>query len=131
MHVKTHSTGTSRFPAAELVFGGMQVEPGVHDAIVTVIVNGVSSKFNIFCKASPELDLNETIATMSPNKTWRGDILVMKMGKRAPGVVNWRGADNYLANLVVKERVTSSRCIFCSCTNFNLFTVGSSKGLNR
>lgn len=103
VHVKTHSTSTSRFPAAELVFGGMHVEPGVHDAIVTVIVNGASFKFNVLCKANPELDPNETIATMFPNENWRGDILVMKMGKRAPGVVNWRGADNYLANLVVKE----------------------------
>jgi len=102
VEVKTHSTSTSRFPAAELVFSSMDIEPGVHDAIITVVVNGKPSKFNLLCKANPRLVANQTVAAMCVDG-WRGDILLMKMGKRAPGVVNWRGADNYLANLIVKE----------------------------
>ena len=103
VQVKTHSTSANRFPAAELVFSGMDLDPGVHDTIVTVVVKGRPSKFNVLCKANPQLDVNQTILTMFPNETWSGDILVMKMGKRTPGVVNWRGAENYLANHIVKE----------------------------
>ena len=103
VHIKTHSTSTSRFPAAELIFSSMAQEPRVHDTIVTVIVKGKVSKFNIMCKANPQLNANQTILAMFPNETWLEDILVMKMGKRAPGVVNWQGAENYLANLIIKE----------------------------
>lgn len=101
--IKTHCASGSRFPSAELVFSGIDIEPGVHDTIVTVKSNSQEIKFLVLCKSSTNLPVNQTIANSEPASRWHGDLLIMRIGSRAKGVVNWRGCENYIATHIVNE----------------------------
>jgi hypothetical protein len=101
--IKTHCASGSRFPSTEMVFTGINVEPGVHDTIVTVMVQGQDLKFLVLCKSSTHLPVNQMITTSDPDANWHGDLLIMRIGSRAGGVVNWRGCENYIATRIVSE----------------------------
>ncbi|KIM35123.1 hypothetical protein M413DRAFT_14724 [Hebeloma cylindrosporum] len=101
--IKTHCTSGSRFPSAELVFSDINIEPGVHDTIVTVAAQGQDLKYLVLCKSSTNLPVNQTIANSNPDVNWHGDLLIMRIGSRAQGVVNWRGCENYIATRIVSD----------------------------
>lgn len=87
----------------EEVMGGIRTQPYVHDVIVTVIRGQHSYRFNIFMKNHRLLPINSTISALVPGSQWNGDVLVMKMGRTVPGVINMSGADGQLADFAVRR----------------------------
>lgn len=87
----------------EDVISGMRIQPHIHDVIVGVRRGQHVHYFNIFLKNHRFLPVNHTILTLFPGRSWNGDILVMKMGKAVPGVVNMRHDDAWLADFAVRR----------------------------
>ena len=104
--IKKHCASRSRFPSTELMFSGIDIEPGVHDTIITVQLNSQEIKFLVLCKSSTNLPVNQTIANSEPESHWHGDLLIMRIGSRAQGVVNWRGCKNYVHHHPHHQRVS-------------------------
>ncbi|PPQ86669.1 hypothetical protein CVT24_009524 [Panaeolus cyanescens] len=108
--VKTHiqeSTGT-RFPAPELVFRGMDVDPGIHDVVLTMRRGKKVVRYNIYFKKNMNLPVNHCVGALTAGSisAWYGDVLFMKLGSKIDGVVNWRREDDHLANLALKRFVS-------------------------
>ena len=78
------------------------MQPYIHDAIVTIKYRRVTSIFHIFMKNHKFLRVNGIIARWANAITWRGDILVMRVGNREP-FVSMRGADASLADFAVRR----------------------------
>lgn len=97
-----------RFPMVEEAMSGIQIQPYVHDVIVTVRHGRHICCFNIFVKNHRLLPFNQTILALIPGRQWNGDILALKVGKSVPGVVNMSQYDALLADFAVKEWVTSN-----------------------
>lgn len=91
-----------RFPMLESYFIGLQIQPFIHDCLLVVHDRRYSHRFRIFCKNHRSLPINPVVEQLG-NKLWRGDIIVMRVGKNG-SVVNMRGhADAKLSDFLVKK----------------------------
>jgi hypothetical protein len=100
--IPTQETQTTRFPLLENHLTGLKIQPFIHDCEVVVHDGRKSHKFQLFCKNHSFLPINTPVRKLG-NRLWRGDILVMRVGKKGL-VVNMRGrSDARLADFLTKE----------------------------
>jgi hypothetical protein len=78
-------------------------QPFIHDCNVVVYDGRVTHTFRLFCKNHCKLQRNKSTVVDGQIATWRGDIIVMRVGKRQPDVVNMRGKDARLSDFVVAK----------------------------
>jgi hypothetical protein len=77
------------------------LQPRIHDGVVTVEVGGIENRFHIFVKNHRRLIINEVIEGMGVPQ-WKGDIVVMRKGDRPEDeVVGLRPGDAQLIDLAV------------------------------
>jgi hypothetical protein len=78
------------------------MQPFIHDCSITVQEVNQAHTFRVFCKNHQRLPTNKAIKAIAPISQWKGDIVVMRSGKRGH-VVNMRNRDAALADFVVKR----------------------------
>ena len=77
------------------------LQPRIHDGVVTVEVGGIKNRFHIFVKNHRRLITNEVIEGMGIPQ-WKGDIVVMRKGDRPEDeVVGLRPGDAQLIDVAV------------------------------
>jgi len=77
------------------------LQPRIHDGVVTVEVGKIKHRFHIFVKNHCRLVTNEVIDGMGIPQ-WKGDIVVMRKGDRPEDeVVGLRPGDAQLTDLAV------------------------------
>ena len=93
--------GGPRFPFAESVLSGSEIQSYVHDCIVTVYERQQTHRFCVFFKHHQKLPANQSL----PNGTsFRGDIVIMRVGAlNQLSVVNMRGRDTVISDYMVKR----------------------------
>ena len=101
--VMTRCAGQLRFPFVESVVGNTPVQPYVHDCVVTVIDGRRTHCYVVFFKRHRALPSNALISRLCYPFTFRGDIVVMRIGSRHGHVVNMRPGDAVMTNLVIAE----------------------------
>ena len=101
--VTTRCAGQLRFPFVESVVGNTPLQSYVHDCVVTVIDGRQSHRYVVFFKRHCALPSNGLISRLCCPFTFRGDIVVMRIGSRHGHVVNMRPGDAVVANLVIAE----------------------------
>lgn len=100
--VPTLGTQAARFPLLENHIAGLRIQPFIHDCLVVVRQGRRSHRFRVFCKNHSSLPINRTIRNLG-NTQWRGDIMIMRVGKKH-SVVNMRGCtDAKLSDFLVQE----------------------------
>lgn len=101
--IHTLCNAGGRTPRLDILLSQHQLQPHIHDKVVTVVRRGVRSRFHIFFKNHRHLLFNETLRRkIHPEIRWRGDIVVMRKGMREE-VVNFRSGDIPLADFAVKK----------------------------
>jgi hypothetical protein len=113
-NIQTHESGANRFPLLEGVLSGLHTQPFIHDCAVTVYELSQAHTFRVFCKNHQFLPTNKPIKIMEPSSCWRGDLVVMRSGKKGQ-VVNMRGRDAALADFLVR------RCVWLNRDNMHAF----------
>lgn len=100
--VHTLSNTSSHSPQLEHLMGRRLMQPHIHDGIISIKHRRMNkiSKFQIFVKNHKHLPANMSLRRWR-NVQWRGDIVVIKMGK-SHGLVNISPADSKLADFAVK-----------------------------
>ncbi|KDR77445.1 hypothetical protein GALMADRAFT_209805 [Galerina marginata CBS 339.88] len=101
--IRTRTTKELRDPIVEEVFGSDNVRVQVHDAEVTLRRGRQLHRFCIFVTNRQALPLNAAVASLSPGRIWRGNILVMRLGSKVNGVVNLRTGDQRLIRRVLRH----------------------------
>jgi hypothetical protein len=93
--------GGPRFPFAESVLSGSEIQSYVHDCIVTVYERQQTHRFRVFFKRHQKLPANQSL----PNgMSFRGDIVIMRVGAlNQLSVVNMRGRDTVISDYMVKR----------------------------
>jgi hypothetical protein len=81
---------------------GLRMQPFIHDCPVTVYEKNAIHTFHVFCKNHRLLPDNQVIEGVAPGLSWRGDVVILRMGKKQ-AVVNMRSRDAGLADFVVKR----------------------------
>ncbi|KAF9007630.1 hypothetical protein BDQ17DRAFT_1422982 [Cyathus striatus] len=93
----------TRFPVVERLMGGRSVQRHIHDCAATVLVGRREHCFLIFCKNHKYLLIND-IVTGRHTILWKGDIAVMRLGKKNPlAVVNMQSNNANLADFLVRK----------------------------
>ena len=103
VEVTTRCVGQLRFPFVESVVGNTPLQPYVHDCVVTVIDGRRTHLYVVFFKRHCALPPNALISRLCYPSTFRGDIVVMRIGSRHGHVVNMRPGDAVVMNLVITE----------------------------
>ena len=101
--VTTRCAGQLRFPFVESVVGNTPLQPYVHDCVVTVIDGPRTQRYAVFFKRHRALPPNELVSRLCYPLTFRGDIVVMRIGSRHGHVVNMCPGDAVVANLIISE----------------------------
>ncbi|KDR82471.1 hypothetical protein GALMADRAFT_206340 [Galerina marginata CBS 339.88] len=104
--IRTRTTNELRNPIVEEAFGGHDVRIQIHDTQVTVHRGRQIHQFCIFVTNRQDLPLNAAIAALTPGESWRGNILVMRLGKKINGVVNLRADDGRLIRFVLRRFIS-------------------------
>jgi len=79
------------------------LQPRIHDAVVTVEVNGIKNLFRIFVKNHRHLITNKVVEGMG-RPQWKGDIVVMRKGERPEDeVVGLHTGDAQLIDIAVQQ----------------------------
>ena len=107
--VETRESGTNRFPLLEGILADLHTQPFIHDYPITVYESNCAHTFRVFCKNHCHLPVNKAIREMGPDLCWKGDIMVLRSGKKH-GVVNMRSRDAALADFVVKRWASPDCC---------------------
>jgi len=90
-----------RSPRTDIVMGGTRIQPFIHDITITVLHKKKIHEFTVFFQNHIRLQQNRAVgAVVRKGKIWRGSILVMRKGQKAP-FVNLRTSDTKLTNFVV------------------------------
>lgn len=100
--VETQESGSERFPLLEGTIAGLRTQPFIHDCPVTVFEKGATHTFRVFCKNHCLLPANKVVEVVAPGLGWKGDVVVLRVGKKHT-VVNMRGRDAGLADFVVQR----------------------------
>jgi hypothetical protein len=61
------------------------------------------NNFYIFFSPTKSMRVNQAVRSLTKVTYWTGDILIMRAGVRAKGVVNMRGHDAKLADFALKR----------------------------
>jgi hypothetical protein len=99
--IETQVVNSRRFPLIEGAFTDFDIQHHIHDTAVIVRDGRHTYKFHLFVKNHCRMTFNAAVAALGGN--WRGDIIVMRAGLAGNFVVNMRGGDSRLADLVVKK----------------------------
>jgi hypothetical protein len=80
------------------------IQSYIHDAVITIEYHGRSHKFVVFTKNHKWLPLNAAVERLlgDDDVYWKGDIAVMKLGRRDQ-FVNITSKDKPLSNYAVKR----------------------------
>jgi hypothetical protein len=79
------------------------LQPRIHDAVVTVEVNRIKNRFHIFVKNHRRLITNEVVERMG-GPQWKGDIVVMRKGERPEyEVVGLHPGDAQLIDIAIQQ----------------------------
>ena len=81
VHVPFHIARGSRFVVVEGHMCGYGAVP-IKRTAIQLVVQGVVSRFLVFTRRGPSMPENEALATLSGGIRWRGDILVVRRGRR-------------------------------------------------
>ena len=100
--IQTQESGTNRFPQLKGVLAGLCTQPFIHDCPIIIYEANHIHTFRLFCKNHCLLPANGVIRQIAADSQWKGDILIMRSGKKR-AVVNMRGRDAGLADFAVKR----------------------------
>lgn len=101
--IYTQSNSTGRAPRLDLILQGKNIQPYIHDAIVTIVHRRTLTRFHIFVKNHRLLPCNNTIKRWNQARVWHGDIVIMRKGN-IQEFVSLRGKkDAPLADFAVKK----------------------------
>jgi hypothetical protein len=100
--IQTQESGTNRFPQLEGVLADLRTQPFIHDCPITIYEANHIYTFRLFCKNHRLLPVNGAIRQIAAHSQWKGDILIMRSGKKR-AVVNMRSRDAALADFAVKR----------------------------
>jgi hypothetical protein len=90
----------SQYPLAEGFLDQANIQPYIHDCLVTVSTPSRTIKFRIFFKNHCRLTAN---ACWPPRaQTLRGDVLIMRVGVRAM-LVNFRPGDASISDRIIER----------------------------
>jgi hypothetical protein len=101
--VHTQVNEKSRSPRLDLLLGEKRLQPHIHDTRIHVWHERTLTIFHVFYKNHLYLKKNQSVRRLSRRTcVWRGDILVMRGGKRAD-FVNTRPGDARLADFAIRR----------------------------
>jgi len=81
----------------------LNLQPRIHDAVVTVEVNGIKNLFCIFVKNHHCLITNKVVEGMG-GPQWKGDIVVMRKGEWPEDeVVGLHTGNAQLINIAIQQ----------------------------
>ncbi|PPR04525.1 hypothetical protein CVT24_013124 [Panaeolus cyanescens] len=83
----------------------MDVDPGIHEVVLTMRRGKKVVRYNIYFKKNMYLPVNHSVGALNAESisAGYGDVLFMKLGSKIDGVVNWRREDDHLVNLALKR----------------------------
>jgi len=95
--------GRTHFPIVEGVIDGANTQSHIHNCDVRLILGHQIHVFRVFFKRHVHLPANNTISFMAPQfpSIVRGDIVVMCVAADGEGVVNFRGNDSLLVDIMM------------------------------
>jgi hypothetical protein len=99
IHTRSLTTNPQldRSPSVESILEYSQLQPYVHDVLITVRHGSTRSHFRAFLKRHKRLPTNTTLGI-------QGDLVIMRVAsKNLQSVVNMRSSDSKLADFVVKK----------------------------
>lgn len=101
--IHTQKNHSGRRPRLDLVMKERDIQPRIHDGIVTVEVDGFTHRFHIFVKNHRRLSVNSVIEGMDL-PSWKGDIVIMRKGDRSEDeVVGLRAGDAQLVDFAIEK----------------------------
>ncbi|KIJ50150.1 hypothetical protein M422DRAFT_245955 [Sphaerobolus stellatus SS14] len=80
-------------PVPKAIHGGTQAK--VHDVLVSFCRKGSIHKFVFLITRGSRLPFNPCLKHLVPDVDWRGTLTVVKKGLYKPGLVHFKGTQNY------------------------------------
>lgn len=98
VNVIAQDNGNCKSPCID---GILDCTPNFYE--ISVFDGSRINKFLVFLSRHKSIRINQAVRSLSKGSSWTGDILIMRGGVRAQGVVNMRGYDAKLADFALKK----------------------------
>jgi len=98
INVVAQNNGLSKNPCINGI-----LDPTLNAYEITIFDGKRMNNFYIFFSPTKSIRVNQAVRSLTMVTYWTGDILIMRGGVRAKGVVNMRGHDAKLADFALKR----------------------------